>query len=181
MSKLFPTFYEANVIEQVAINLFYGWGYNLYRDENALRADSLLIRAKVSDLLGNARIALTKAETEFRREHLPPPSREKPRPDPEALVSVRLLEALIRQIGFIEGQVRTLPVPETDRVHQRYRDTNTVLTQMILADKAIAGQAEMLRQGLDGVSGQDVCANVTDVKAAIAAVEASVERRRAIL
>jgi hypothetical protein len=45
-------FYDANVIEQVAINAFYGWGYNFYREENQLRTDDIVIRNKVSWLLG---------------------------------------------------------------------------------------------------------------------------------
>ena len=43
---------SAGPVKQVLSNLFYGWGYNFYRKENQLRADDLLIRSKVSELLG---------------------------------------------------------------------------------------------------------------------------------
>jgi len=40
-------FYDQGPLSQIAINLFYGWGYNFYRQENQLRADDQLIRAQV--------------------------------------------------------------------------------------------------------------------------------------
>ena len=30
-------FYNVDALEKVAINLFYGWGYNFYRQENQMR------------------------------------------------------------------------------------------------------------------------------------------------
>ena len=41
-------FYDVGPLRQVAINLFYGWGYNFYREENQLRADDQLIRSKAA-------------------------------------------------------------------------------------------------------------------------------------
>ena len=73
-------FYDAGPLEQVAINLFYGWGYNFYRKENQLRADDQLVRNKVGTLLSSARKSVETAEQAYRRDFLPPPSREKPRP-----------------------------------------------------------------------------------------------------
>ena len=55
-------FYAADPLEQVAITLFYGWGYNFYRVENQLRADDLLVRAKAGVLLGDARAVVDSAE-----------------------------------------------------------------------------------------------------------------------
>ena len=69
-------FYDAGELKQVAINLFHGWGYNFYRSENQLRADDLMIRAKVGWLLGLARASVERAESAYRREFLPPPSRK---------------------------------------------------------------------------------------------------------
>ena len=40
-------FYVVDELEKIAVNLFYGWGYNFYRLENQLRADDLTVRAKV--------------------------------------------------------------------------------------------------------------------------------------
>jgi hypothetical protein len=60
-------FYDADAVEQIAINLFYGWGYNFYRLENQLRADDLLIREKASWLLGQSRTIVEAAESAYRK------------------------------------------------------------------------------------------------------------------
>src|SRR5271154_76989 len=96
-----PGFYDVDALGQIAINLFYGWGYNFYRLENQLRADDQLIRAKVGFLLGSARKSVETAERDYRREFLPPPSREKPRPDPEAVSGAQTLERLSKAIGAV--------------------------------------------------------------------------------
>ena len=100
-----PGFYDLDRIEQVAVNLFYGWGYNFYRVENQLRADSLLIRSRVSDLLGAARRSVSEREAEFRRA-MPPLSREHPRPDPVAIATASKLEELGREISGLQGPDR---------------------------------------------------------------------------
>ena len=71
-----PLFYDLEEIDQIAVNLFYGWGYNFYRLENQLRADDILVRGKVGWLLGLARASIEEAESVYRRAFLPPPSRE---------------------------------------------------------------------------------------------------------
>ena len=114
-------FDDVDALEKVAVNLFYGWGYNFYRLENQLRADDLAVRAKVGWLLGQARDAVERAESAWRRAHLPPPTREKPLPDPAAVEGARRLEALSREIGALEGQIRAQPVPEADHMTNRYR------------------------------------------------------------
>jgi hypothetical protein len=111
----------AGPIKATLSNLFYGWGYNFYRKENQLRSDDLLIREKISNLLGEARSHLAGLESAYRRDHLPPPSREHPFPDAAALQTVRSLENLIKDIEQLEVKIRTAAVPEMDRIHQRHR------------------------------------------------------------
>ena len=85
-------FYDLGPLEEIAVNLFHGWGYNFYRLENQLRADDLVIRNQVSSLLGAARGHVEAAESAYRRAFLPPPSREKPRQDAEAMANAQALE-----------------------------------------------------------------------------------------
>ena len=68
----------AGPLKQIAVNLFYGWGYNFYRKENQLRTDDLLVRAKVGWLLGLACTSVETAEADYRRDFIPPPSRANP-------------------------------------------------------------------------------------------------------
>ena len=60
-------FDDLDALEKIAVNLFYGWGYNFYRLENQLRADDLTVRAKVGWLLGQARANVETAESAYRR------------------------------------------------------------------------------------------------------------------
>ena len=133
-------------LEKIAVNLFYGWGYNFYRLENQLRADDLMVRAKVGWLLGQAREGVERAESEWRRAHIPAPTREKPRPDPEAITVAQRLEAMSREIGALEGQIRAQPTPEEDRMTNRYRREAETLHRLLQCDLALVGGAETLRR-----------------------------------
>src|SRR5215469_13591010 len=99
-------FYDAGVVRQVATNLFYGWGYNFYRVENQLRADDQLVRSKAAGLLGEAMASVSEAELGYRREFLPPPSRQKPFPDADAVAAAQRLERLGRAIGALEAAIQ---------------------------------------------------------------------------
>ena len=86
-----------------------------------MRADDQLVRSKAAGLLGIAMASVSEAETEYRREFLPPPSRQKPFPDPAAVASAQRLERLAQGIGALEALIQQQPVPENDRMTQRYR------------------------------------------------------------
>jgi len=92
-------FYDAGALRQIATNLFYGWGYNFYRVENQLRADDQLVRSKAASLLGIAMASVEAAESAYRREFLPAPSRCKPFPDPAAVAAAvaAILRATARE------------------------------------------------------------------------------------
>ena len=128
---------SAGPVKQVLSNLFYGWGYNFYRRENQLRADDLLIRAKVSELLGESRAHAGQLEAAFRREHLPPPTRERPFPDAAAVSAAQTLQRCAQQIEALETTIRNAAVPEMDRIHQRHRNERTTLEQLVAADSEL--------------------------------------------
>jgi hypothetical protein len=125
---------SAGPVKQVLSNLFYGWGYNFYRRENQLRADDLLIRGKLSELLGECRKHANELAASFRRERLPAPSREHPFPDPAALATAQALQRAAQQIESLETEIRTAPVPEMDRIHQRHRIEGATLGQLVDVD-----------------------------------------------
>lgn len=174
-------FDDFDALEKIAVNLFYGWGYNSYRLENQLRADDLTVRAKVGWLLGQARANLEAAESAYRRVHLPPPTREKPRPDADAIAGAQTLERLSQAIGALEGQIRAQPVPETDRMTQRYRHEASTLQQLLECDMALVGRAELLRQMLDNQDGAWMIDKSAMIKEGLNAIEASLRRRQATL
>ena len=174
-------FYDLDAIDQVAVNLFHGWGYNFYRLENQLRADDLLVRGKVGWLLGLARGSVDVAESAYRRAHLPPPTREKPRPDPEAVAGAQALERLAHAIGAFEGKIRALPAPENDRMTELYRQEAMTLQHLIQCDERLAGLAETLRALLDGKSGEWMVEHAADIDEGLRALEASLHSRQAAL
>ena len=174
-------FYDVDQLEQVAINLFYGWGYNFYRLENQLRADDLLIRSKAGALLGSARKSVEAAEAEYRRMYLPPPSREKPRHDPAAVAGAQAIERLSRAIGALQGQIAAQPAPENDRMTERYRQEANVLQQLISSDQKLIGQAELLRSMLDLKSGPQILENMAALQDGANAIGETLRTRQLLL
>jgi hypothetical protein len=174
-------FHDGDRLKQIAINLFYGWGYNFYRLENQLRADDLMVRGKLCELLATARASVESAETAYRREFLPPPTRERPRPDAQAIQNAQALEALARELGALEGHVRALPAPENDRMTERLRREADTLSRLVEADQAMVGHGEFLRSLLTGASAGWILEHASDLRAQIAALEAALQTRRDLL
>jgi hypothetical protein len=174
-------FYSLEPLEEIAVNLFHGWGYNFYRLENQLRADDLVIRNQVCALLGRARGAVESAESAYRRAFLPPPSRERPRQDPEAIANAQYLERLSHRIGALEGQIRAQPVPENDRMTERYRQEAATLQKLLDCDSMLTGQAELLRSMLDHKDGAWMIERSSEIQEGLNAIEASLRNRQAAL
>jgi hypothetical protein len=174
-------FYDVAKLDQIAINLFYGWGYNFYRLENQLRADDLVIREKACWLLGLSRAVVEVAQSDYRRLYLPPPSRARPLPDPASVAAARSLESLSAAIGELEGIIRSLPVPEADRMTQRYRQEAQTLTALGECDRRLVGLAEMLRQMLDGRDHAWILANQAELREGLTLMLARVRERQSLL
>jgi hypothetical protein len=174
-------FYDAGVLRQIATNLFYGWGYNFYRLENQLRADDQLVRAKAGWLLGVAAASVLTAESNYRREFLPAPSRAKPYPDAAAVTGAQQLERLSASISAIANRLAELPVPENDRITQRFREEAPTLAALIAQDEQLVGQCELLRSTLDKRDGAWMLERIKEVQTGLEAIEATLLRRQAVL
>jgi hypothetical protein len=176
-----PGFYDVDAVEKIAINLFHGWGYNFYRLENQLRADDQLIRGKVGVLLGSARKSVEKAESDYRREFLPPPSREKPRHDAAAIAGAQSIERLSKAIGALHGLITAQPVPENDRMTQRYRREAATLQRLIEWDQKLTGQAELLRLMVDQKNGPWLIENSSSLQEGVTAIGETLRTRQLLL
>jgi hypothetical protein len=174
-------FYDAGALGQVAINLFHGYGYNFYREENQLRADDQKVRTLVCELLGRARKAVSAAEGTFRRERIPPPTRENPFPPAAVLADAKRLESLSVAIGGIEGQVRHAPVPENDRMTQRYRKEGETLLTLIEKDKMLVGQVETLRAMVSDKAPEEILVLLGDIDAGVEAIAQTLADRRILI
>jgi hypothetical protein len=174
-------FYDAGALRQLATNLFYGWGYNFYRQENQLRADDQLVRAKAGWLLGVAAASVMAAEGDYRREFLPAPSRAKPFPDADAVAGVQKLERLVKTLVALAAKMTEQPVPENDRMTQRFRKEAPTLAALIAIDEQLVGQCELLRSSVDHRAGAWLLENLTALLKGIEAIEGSLLKREALL
>lgn len=174
-------FYDPGTLRQTAINLFYGWGYNFYRVENQLRADDQLIRAKAAWLLGLAMKSVADAEIEYRREFLPAPTRARPFPDAEAVTSAQRLEKLAGDVGALEAFIHQQPVPENDRMTQRYRLERPTLETLIQNDEQLIGQCELLRSLVHGQDGAAILKNLPTLQTGLEAIRATLQKRQTVL
>ena len=174
-------FYHAGPLRQIATNLFYGWGYNFYRVENQLRADDQLVRSKAAGLLGTAMASVSDAETEYRREFLPAPSRQKPFPDAEAMAAAGRLERLAGAIGALEALIQQQPVPENGRMTQRYRQESPTLKRLIHYDEQLVGQCDLLRSMVNGKNGPSILKGLQDLEGGLEAIRATLQSREAVL
>jgi hypothetical protein len=174
-------FYAADTLEQIAINLFHGWGYNFYKVENQLRADDQMVRSKASWLLGGAATAVSAAESDYRREFLPAPSRANPFPDAAAVASAQKLERLHSALTGLEQLLHQLPAPENDRMTQRYRLEAPTLMNLVHYDSLLVGQCELMRKTVTGVDAQTILQELPDLEAGIAAIRATLHDREAVL
>ncbi|NPT53815.1 hypothetical protein [Paraburkholderia elongata] len=175
------SFYDEGVLRQAAINLFHGWGYNFYRTENQLRADDQLVRSKAGWLLGMARASVERAEADYRHEFIGTPSRDKPFPNPSNMAAAQKLERLAGSIGVVSGRLQSQPVPENDRMTQRYRQEAETLKVLIGCDERLVGQCSLLRAMLDARSGVWMLEHLDEVEDGLAALQQTLRSREAVL
>ena len=94
----------------------------------------------LAELVAALRGLVDAAEADWRRRHLPPLSRDAPRPDPDALRGAQALEAAGRALDAIGGQLRSLPAPDPARAASR-RGAGIRLAEL---DDAMRSHAEFL-------------------------------------
>ncbi|BFI96861.1 MAG: hypothetical protein RSP_23710 [Rhodanobacter sp.] len=172
---------SAGAVKQVLSNLFYGWGYNFYRKENQLRADDLLIRGKVSEMLAAMRAHLASLERDWRRERLPAPTREHPFPDSAAVATAQALQRAQQGIEALETKVRTAPVPEMDRVTQRHVNERDALERLAAVDGELVMAAKSAFDASTALLDPAAAAGELSAILAQSGIEALLARRAEVL
>jgi hypothetical protein len=175
-------FLEAAPLRRAAHRLLEGCGYGVQRRQDQLRADDQLVRARACAFLTAARRAVVEAETAYRREHLSAPTRAQPFPRPERVATAQLLERLARDIGALEGQVRSQPMPGGDGGASALRGSGAMLLDRLRdCDELLIGQCDLLHTMIDGRSGADLQAQDETLREGLQAIADTLRRRATIL
>ena len=139
----------AGPAKRLLSNLFYACRYNFYRCERQLRADDLLIRGKLRQLIVECRAHLISLELAFRREH---------RVFAQALLRAR------RDLEAMETAVRTATASDMRHIHQRHRNERGVLEKLVALDGEVLLAIVTLRDAVarldDGVAAAAVIGNL---------------------
>ena len=125
---------DAGPARRLLSNLFYGCGYNFYRRASELRADDMVIRWKLSQLVQECRLHLSSIEVAFRREHRAEPGCDYAFLQPAAVPIAQALLYAQRDLQAMETSIRVAAVPETDRLHQRNREERGTLERLVALD-----------------------------------------------
>jgi hypothetical protein len=118
-----------NIITQAIVLAYTGWGYNFYSTANKLRADDLLIRAKIANLLSRTATDLSALGAKLAAS-VPEPSRQAPRPGAEIMPIVNELRRLASAASNLSVKMAALSTPGRDKIWDRHRTQNETLIKL---------------------------------------------------
>ena len=130
---------EHSELYKTWVMLLNGYGYNWYRKDNQLRADDLLVRERAGHFIIEAARKLQEQEAAFAQKFLPPPTRENPFPPDDKLATHALIRRTRQDLLALEGRIRGLSAPPTDRIWQRHRSEVAVLENLGRLDVQLVG------------------------------------------
>jgi hypothetical protein len=129
-----------------------GFGYNFHDPANVARANDQRVRARASEVLGEAAQRVAALEAEFRAARVPPSTREQPLPPAPLLKVLRHLNDLQRHVNELTSRVQALEVPGTDRIWSRLREERALLEELIAADIELVTGAENVLTAMRNLS-----------------------------
>lgn len=135
------------LVQQLQL-LLTGYGYNFYNTTNQARSDDMLVRERASYYLGQAVTLLSSLRGEYQRRFVPPLTRENPFPSQEAMAQLNTMDEIQQAISGLETQIRGMPVPTQDRIWWRFRQEQTLLTQLLNFDLRLVRDSEQLHQSV---------------------------------
>ncbi len=131
---------------QVALS---GFGFNVYDARNQARANDLLVRERVSNLLADAAARIRSLEARYRERFLPAATREQPFPPADVLRRAKALHDLTSRLDAAGSEVLTLEVPGADPIWSRVRDELPTLHRLFAFDVGLATAATSLYERAD--------------------------------
>lgn len=156
-------------------------GFNFYKYEDRLVEDDQLVRGRALASLDAALAKLRAIEAAFRRRYLPPPTRERPSPDPERLQEVQDIEALVRRLSALEVGVRNAAIPPGDATWNRHRDPEETLVRLAEADLDLFGHSSEIEAHTAKLDEGAILGERSALEQSISAAEAALKARQEIL
>jgi len=126
---------------------------DVYSEKGRLRSDDQLIRQRVNRGLTEATAKIRELVSGWRRDRVPPSTREQPFPPAEVMEPIRRAERLIRTIDDAASLVKGLPVLNQDKVWDRVRRIG--LEDLLQFDWTLVGESDELARELDQVTELD--------------------------
>ena len=111
----------------------------------------MLVRSRASEHLERAAARLRDLEGRYRRKYLPPPTRERPDPDPHHLSAAQHFRAVADRILEIDTRLRGAAVPPDDKVWQRQRGEVETLQRLGNCDVVLVARAKELVETVAGL------------------------------
>ena len=148
-----PSHDPSVAIVQVALS---GFGFNFYDARNQARANDLLVRERVSNLLADAAARVRKLEARYRERFIPAATREEPFPSPNALRRAKALHELTARLDAACSEILTLEVPGADPIWSRLRDELPTLHRLVAFDVGLATAATALFERANALTPEEV-------------------------
>ena len=142
----------SNPVSRELTLMLSAYGYNLYNDRNRMRADDLLVRQQAAAALADAANALRTLRTEYRRRFVPPPTREQPESPRERLDQLSAITRMQEQLANLETRVRSMSVPPTDKVWERFRREQMLLAELLTHDYNLIAPCREVRDAAQALS-----------------------------
>jgi hypothetical protein len=135
-----------NVLVQQLQLLLAGYGYNFYNKANQARTDDMLVRERASYYLAQAVSLLAQLRSDYSTRFVPPLTRANPDPPTEAMAQIREIEAVRQAVSQVESHIRGMSVPTQDKIWWRFRQEQTLLSQLLNFDLMLVRSGEQVYQ-----------------------------------
>jgi hypothetical protein len=163
--------------------LLSGHGFNYYKAENRARADDLLVRERAAGALSAAVGALSNLHGAYRRQFIPPPSRESPFPPAEESRRAQDILVLRDRIANLASLIRGMSAPTQDLIWRRFRQELDLLDRLLHADSLLIDYADRVAARTEALtpSGWRDGTERTELEQMVGEVERSARDRQALL
>ena len=119
--------------------------------EQNLRAGCKVVQDKAISHLQQFKTIIKELDANYRKEFLPPPSREQPFPNKNAIAFAKSLTDLKTKLEQKEVMVRNSINPNDDNIARKYRNNKETLLTLALLDEQFLSYVQQFNQFFSGL------------------------------